>query len=112
LLIRPIGLPAARSGQLGCLKGGDSGAYPGGEVDPHLNLSSGVEGGGSQFSNAGVECGALLTATPCARLHARAVLAEWGLRDLADADAPRCDLAHGAGGCRPVSFRLPGRLGR
>jgi len=40
------------------------------------------------------------------------VLAESGLRDLADADAPRSDLAHGAGGCRPVSFRLPGRLGR
>jgi anti-sigma regulatory factor (Ser/Thr protein kinase) len=29
--------------------------------------------------------GALLGATPCARLHARAVLAEWGLDDLAEA---------------------------
>lgn len=29
--------------------------------------------------------GALLSAVPCARLHARAVLTEWGLRDLADA---------------------------
>jgi len=28
--------------------------------------------------------GALLTAAPCARLHTRAVLAEWGLDDLAD----------------------------
>src|ERR1700679_1259986 len=29
--------------------------------------------------------GALVTATPCARLHARAVLAEWGLHSLAEA---------------------------
>jgi anti-sigma regulatory factor (Ser/Thr protein kinase) len=29
--------------------------------------------------------GAFLTATPCARLHVRAVLTEWGLRDLAEA---------------------------
>ncbi len=29
--------------------------------------------------------GALVTATPCARLHTRAVLAEWGLHDLAEA---------------------------
>jgi hypothetical protein len=29
--------------------------------------------------------GALRTASPCGRLHARAVLAEWGLRDLAEA---------------------------
>src|SRR2546430_17120186 len=29
--------------------------------------------------------GALPRATPCARLHARAVLTEWGLADLADA---------------------------
>src|ERR1700751_798702 len=29
--------------------------------------------------------GALPGATPCARLHARAVLAEWGLDDLAEA---------------------------
>jgi anti-sigma regulatory factor (Ser/Thr protein kinase) len=28
--------------------------------------------------------GAFLTATPCARLHARAVLTEWGLRGLAE----------------------------
>jgi anti-sigma regulatory factor (Ser/Thr protein kinase) len=28
--------------------------------------------------------GALRTASPCGRLHARAVLAEWGLRDLAE----------------------------
>jgi len=28
--------------------------------------------------------GALPGATPCARLHARAVLAEWGLHDLAE----------------------------
>jgi anti-sigma regulatory factor (Ser/Thr protein kinase) len=28
--------------------------------------------------------GALVTATPCARLHARAVLAEWGLHSLAE----------------------------
>jgi anti-sigma regulatory factor (Ser/Thr protein kinase) len=28
--------------------------------------------------------GAFLTATPCARLHARAVLIEWGLRGLAE----------------------------
>lgn len=29
--------------------------------------------------------GALTGATPCARLHARALLAEWGLNDLAQA---------------------------
>jgi anti-sigma regulatory factor (Ser/Thr protein kinase) len=29
--------------------------------------------------------GALVTATPCARLHTRAVLAEWGLHSLAEA---------------------------
>lgn len=29
--------------------------------------------------------GALVTATPCARLHTRAVLAEWGLHDVAEA---------------------------
>jgi len=29
--------------------------------------------------------GALVTATPCARMHTRAVLAEWGLNDLAEA---------------------------
>ncbi len=29
--------------------------------------------------------GALVTATPCARLHTRAVLAEWGLHEVAEA---------------------------
>jgi len=29
--------------------------------------------------------GALATATPCARLHARNVVCEWGLHDIADA---------------------------
>ena len=36
--------------------------------------------------------GALPGATPCARLHARAVLTEWGLADLAEAGATLADV--------------------
>ena len=36
-------------------------------------------------SSSSLPLGALVTATPCARLHTRAVLAEWGLNDLAEA---------------------------
>jgi len=36
-------------------------------------------------SSSSLPLGALVTATPCARMHTRAVLAEWGLNDLAEA---------------------------
>src|SRR5580693_5446393 len=36
-------------------------------------------------SSSSLPLGALVTATPCARLHTRAMLAEWGLNDLAEA---------------------------
>lgn len=36
-------------------------------------------------ASSSLSLGALRTAPPCGRLHARAVLAEWGLRDLAEA---------------------------
>jgi anti-sigma regulatory factor (Ser/Thr protein kinase) len=35
-------------------------------------------------SSSSLPLGALVTATPCARLHARAVLTEWGLHELAE----------------------------
>ena len=49
----------------------DAGMDPG-SVTPSWPLSSSLP------------FGAFLTATPCARLHARAVLTEWGLRGLAE----------------------------
>ena len=38
-----------------------------------------------RLASSSLSLGALRTAPPCGRLHARAVLAEWGLRDLAEA---------------------------
>jgi anti-sigma regulatory factor (Ser/Thr protein kinase) len=41
-------------------------------------------GAGPWPERSGLELGAFASAVPCARIHARLVVAEWGLRDLAD----------------------------
>ncbi len=43
------------------------------------------EGMATWPSSSSLPLGALVTATPCARIHTRAVLAEWGLNHLAEA---------------------------
>jgi anti-sigma regulatory factor (Ser/Thr protein kinase) len=52
-----------------------------------IGLDPGTESDGMTTwpSSSSLPLGALVTATPCARLHTRAVLAEWGLNDLAEA---------------------------
>jgi len=58
-----------------------------GECTVVIGLDPGTEPEGMTTwpSSSSLPLGALVTATPCARLHTRAVLAEWGLNDLAEA---------------------------
>jgi anti-sigma regulatory factor (Ser/Thr protein kinase) len=78
----------------------------------HPERSSGA---GTAFHHVSfVELGALPTAVPCARLHAIAVLHEWGLRDLVDDVAAivselmtnACVASAGLDGWPPVALRL------
>jgi anti-sigma regulatory factor (Ser/Thr protein kinase) len=58
-----------------------------GEGTVVIGLDPGTEPEGMTTwpSSSSLPLGALVTATPCARLHTRAVLIEWGLNDLAEA---------------------------
>ena len=67
------------------VEGGTRGTM--GEGTVVIGLDPGTEPGGMTAwpASSSLPLGALVTATPCARLHTRAVLIEWGLNDLAEA---------------------------